>query len=89
MKEKKSMFFCITEEVARSMANLNSCDNQDWLTVKRWIEEEHKIHERMAAYAIDVPAEKVRFFQGMAWILNDLNAYINKPKEVWENAKVG
>lgn len=77
----------ITEDVLRAMANLNASREPNWLEVKKWLGESKETLQRMAAFSVEVPAEKVRFFQGLAWALNDLYVFAGDPKAALEKIK--
>jgi len=79
----------ITEEALRAMANLNAAREPNWLEIKKWMRESKETLQRMAAFAVDVPAEKMRFFQGLAWAMNDLSIFAESPKEAIEKIQVG
>jgi len=78
----------ITEEALRAMANLNASMEPNWFEIKKWVRESKETLQRMAAFAVDVPAEKVRFFQGLAWAMNDLYIFAESPKEAMEKIQV-
>ena len=77
----------ITEEALRAMANLNAAREPNWLEIKKWLQQSKEALQRMAASSVDVPAEKVRFFQGLAWAMKDLSTYAEAPKEAMEKIK--
>jgi len=79
----------ITEDALRAMANLNSSMEPNWLEIKKWLRESRETLQRMAAFAVDVPAEKMRFFQGLAWAMNNLSVFAESPKEVMEKIQIG
>lgn len=78
----------ITEDALRAMANLNSGIEPNWLEIKKWLRESRETLQRMAAFSVDVPAEKVRFFQGLAWAMNDLSVFAENPKEAIEKIEI-
>ena len=78
----------ITEEALRAMANLNSSMEPNWLEIKKWLRESKETLQRMAAFAVDVPGEKVRFFQGLAWAINDLSVFAESPKDAMEKIRI-
>jgi hypothetical protein len=78
----------ITEEALRAMANLNAAREPNWLEIKKWMRESKETLQRMAAFAVDVPADKVRFFQGLAWAINDLYIFSESPKEAMEKIQI-
>jgi len=78
----------VTEEALRAMANLNSDMEPNWIEIKKWLQQSKETLQRMAAFAVDVPADKVRFFQGLAWAMNDLYVFAESPKEAMEKIQV-
>ena len=78
----------ITEDALRAMANLNGSMEPNWFEIKKWLRESKETLQRMAAFAVDVPADKVRFFQGLAWAMNDLYVFVESPKEAMEKIQV-
>jgi len=78
----------ITEDALRAMANLNGSMEPNWFEIKKWLRESKETLQRMAAFAVDVPADKVRFFQGLAWAMNDLYVFAESPKEAMEKIQV-
>jgi hypothetical protein len=78
----------ITEDALRAMANLNGSMEPNWIEIKKWLRESKETLQRMATFAVDVPADKVRFFQGLAWAMNDLYVFAESPKEAMEKIQV-
>jgi|SRR3972149_4340552 len=78
----------ITEDALRAMANLNAAREPNWLEIKKWLQQTKETLKSMAAFAVDVPADKRAFFSGLAWALNDLSIYSEFPKEAMEKIKV-
>ena len=78
----------INEDALRAMANLNANMEPNWLEIKKWLREAKETLQRMAAFSVDIPAEKVRFFQGLAWAINDLYVFAESPKEAMEKINV-
>ena len=78
----------INEDALRAMANLNASMEPNWLEIKKWLREAKETLQRMAAFAVDVPVDKVRFFQGVAWAMNDLYVFAESPKEAMEKINV-
>lgn len=78
----------ITEDALRAMANLNMAMDPNWLEIKKWLQESRDSLQKMAAFSIDLPMEKVRFFQGLAWAINDLSIYAEYPKETMEKLRL-
>jgi len=79
----------ITEDALRAMANLNGSMEPNWIEIKKWLRESKETLQRMAAFAVDVPAEKRQFFSGLAWAMNDLSAFAESPKEAMEKIQTG
>ena len=78
----------VTEEALRAMANLNSDMEPNWIEIKKWLQQSKETLQKMAAFAVEVPGDKVRFFQGLAWAINDLSVFAESPKEAMEKIQV-
>jgi len=70
----------MTEGALRAMSNLNASGEANWMEIKQYLRETKETLKSMAAFAVDVPAEKRQFFTGLAWALNDLSIFADDPK---------
>ncbi len=78
----------ITEDALRAMANLNASREPNWMEIKKWLEQSRATLKSMAAFSVDVPAEKRMFFSGLAWAINDLSVFAEEPKPMLDAIKI-
>lgn len=75
------------EDILRAIMNLDATGGENWLAVKKWIFEEYNHHSRMASLNYRMALNELHAYQGKTHILNDLNFYLEHPKEEIENMK--
>lgn len=78
----------ITEDALRAMANLNANMDPNWIQIKEYLRNTKELLKSMSAFGVDIPAEKLRFFQGLAWAMNDLSVFAEDPKTGIEKIRV-
>jgi len=82
-------FFVMSDEVLRSVANLNSNNDPNWITLKKWIAEQLIHYENYTAFGVQLEEKEVRRYQGVSVFLFNLCSWIeNAREEMASRAKI-
>jgi hypothetical protein len=73
--------FEITDDVLRSMTNLNKENEPNWLAIKKWLSLQLVHYQNAASLGINFEEKTIRQYQGTCTFLYNLTNWIENPEE--------